>query len=66
MIGEYFKVLNDNSILPLISLIIFFMFFVSSIIWTFTRKKQYLIHMENLPLDNKTDNNFEIKNETSE
>ena len=61
--SEFLKDQNDVSIFPIISLIIFFLFFIGSVIWTFTRKKQYLIHMENLPLENNDINNSEIKNE---
>jgi cbb3-type cytochrome oxidase subunit 3 len=63
MISEFLKNQNDMSIFPIISLIIFFLFFIGSVIWTFTRKKQYLIHMENLPLENNDINNSEMKNE---
>jgi cbb3-type cytochrome oxidase subunit 3 len=63
MISEFLKNQNDVSIFPIISLIIFFLFFIGSVIWTFTRKKQYLIHMENLPLENNDINNSEMKNE---
>jgi cbb3-type cytochrome oxidase subunit 3 len=63
MMSEFLKNQNDVSIFPIISLIIFFLFFIGSVIWTFTRKKQYLIHMENLPLENNDINNSEMKNE---
>jgi len=63
MISEFLKNQNEVSIFPIISLIIFFLFFIGSVIWTFTRKKQYLIHMENLPLENNDINNSEMKNE---
>jgi cbb3-type cytochrome oxidase subunit 3 len=63
MMSEFLKDQNDVSIFPIISLIIFFLFFIGSVIWTFTRKKQYLIHMENLPLENNDINNSEMKNE---
>jgi len=63
MMSEFLKDQNDVSIFPIISLIIFFLFFIGSVIWTFTRKKQYLIHMENLPLENNDINNSVMKNE---
>ncbi|MEW6005505.1 MAG: CcoQ/FixQ family Cbb3-type cytochrome c oxidase assembly chaperone [Stygiobacter sp.] len=66
MIGEYFRQLNDSSIVPIISLITFFLSFVVLIFWTFTRKKHYLNYMGNIPLDNNNKNkNSEIKNETT-
>lgn len=63
MISEFLKNQNDVSIFPIISLLFFFLFFAGSVIWAFTRKKQYLIHMENLPLENNETNNSEMKNE---
>ncbi|MCX7876040.1 MAG: cbb3-type cytochrome c oxidase subunit 3 [Melioribacteraceae bacterium] len=56
MIGEYFRQLNNSSIVPLISLVVFFLSFVLLVFWTFTRKKNYLNHMKNLPLDNNIEN----------
>ncbi len=66
MIGEYFRELNNTSIVPVISLIVFFLSFVVLIFWTFTRNKHYLTYMGNIPLDNNNHNkNSEIKNETT-
>jgi len=39
-------------IYPLISLIIFFTFFVILFLWVFTAKKEYINKVSNLPLDN--------------
>jgi len=39
-------------IYPLISLIIFFTFFVVLFLWVFTAKKEYINKVSNLPLDN--------------
>lgn len=38
-------------IYPLISLIIFFSFFVALFWWVFTAKKEYLNEVSNIPLD---------------
>ena len=40
-------------IYPLISLIIFFAFFVILFWWVFTAKKEYIKTVSNLPLDNQ-------------
>ncbi|AUC22130.1 MULTISPECIES: CcoQ/FixQ family Cbb3-type cytochrome c oxidase assembly chaperone [Polaribacter] len=39
-------------IYPLISLIIFFTFFVALFLWVFTAKKEYINKVSNLPLEN--------------
>jgi cbb3-type cytochrome oxidase subunit 3 len=39
-------------IYPMISLIIFFTFFVALFWWVFTAKKEYIKTVSNLPLDN--------------
>lgn len=38
-------------IYPMISLLIFFTFFVALFLWVFTAKKEYLNTVSNLPLD---------------
>lgn len=66
MIGEYFRQLNSSSIIPIISLLAFFLSFIALIFWTFTRNKNYINYMGNIPLDNNNENkNSEIKNETT-
>ncbi|TCK68874.1 hypothetical protein DFQ05_0384 [Winogradskyella wandonensis] len=42
-------------IYPLISLLIFFIFFVTLFYWVFTAKKDYINTVSNLPLDNQND-----------
>jgi len=42
-------------IYPLISLLIFFIFFVTLFYWVFTAKKEYINKVSNLPLDNQND-----------
>ncbi|MGJ8761844.1 MULTISPECIES: cytochrome C oxidase subunit IV [Polaribacter] len=39
-------------IYPLISLIIFFTFFVALFLWVFTAKKEYINKVSNIPLEN--------------
>lgn len=42
-------------IYPLISLLIFFIFFVILFYWVITAKKEYINTVSNLPLDNEND-----------
>ncbi len=42
-------------IYPMISLLIFFGFFVVLFWWVFTAKKEYIKTVSNLPLDNQND-----------
>ena len=42
-------------IYPIISLIIFFTFFVVLFLWVFTAKKEYIKTVSNLPLENQND-----------
>ncbi len=45
----------DIEIYPIISLLIFFIFFVALFWWVITAKKDYIKKVSNLPLDNKND-----------
>lgn len=42
-------------IFPIISLLIFFTFFVILFWWVFTAKKDYINTVSNIPLDNQND-----------
>ena len=42
-------------IYPIISLLIFFLFFVCLFWWVFTAKKSYLTNMSNIPLETEKD-----------
>jgi cytochrome c oxidase cbb3-type subunit IV len=48
-------------IYPLISFLIFFLFFIGVTIWVFKTDKGFFAKMENLPLDNNNDFNTESK-----
>jgi hypothetical protein len=67
MISEFFKTINNGSIVPVISLVLFFAFFIVTTVWAIRLKKSYLNHMESLPLDSNSENknNFEMKNEVN-
>ena len=43
-------------IYPMISLLIFFIFFVVLFYWVITAKKDYITTVSNIPLDNQNDN----------
>ncbi len=45
----------DIEIYPIISLLIFFIFFVALFWWVITAKKDYIKKVSNLPFDNKND-----------
>lgn len=40
---------------PIISLLIFFIFFMVLFLWVFTAKKNYIDAVSNIPLDNSND-----------
>lgn len=64
MISNYLSSIEDVGIYPIITLILFFTVFVGVVIWIFTRDKEYITELENIPLDKKNStNNSEIKNE---
>lgn len=47
--------ISGIEIYPVISLIIFFTFFVALFWWVFTAKKDYIERMSAIPLDNQND-----------
>lgn len=58
MFKHYFESIDNIEIWPIISLIIFGLFFIGLIIWVFIVDKKYIKEMENLPLESsETTNN---------
>ncbi|MEW6701791.1 MAG: cytochrome C oxidase Cbb3 [Bacteroidota bacterium] len=57
MLSEHFSKIEGVGIFPVISLIVFFLFFVVTIVWVFRLDKKYLSRMENLPLESSLENN---------
>ncbi|WP_158838211.1 CcoQ/FixQ family Cbb3-type cytochrome c oxidase assembly chaperone [Polaribacter sp. L3A8] len=51
-VKNYMVTIAGVEIYPLISLIIFFTFFVVLFWWVFTAKKEYIKTVSNLPLEN--------------
>lgn len=48
--------ISGVDIYPIISLLIFFIFFVALFIWVVTAKKEYIKTVSNLPLENDNTN----------
>ncbi|PID56944.1 MAG: CcoQ/FixQ family Cbb3-type cytochrome c oxidase assembly chaperone [Ignavibacteriae bacterium] len=63
--SNYLSSIENVSIYPIITLIIFFTVFVGAVIWIYTRDKEYISELENIPLDNDNiKKNTENKNES--
>ncbi len=45
--------IDGVSIHPIISLLIFFLFFVALFLWVFTAKKEHINEVSNIPLDDQ-------------
>ncbi|MFT5886737.1 MAG: hypothetical protein ACI9IP_003206 [Arcticibacterium sp.] len=56
MLKNYMASIEGISIYPIISLSIFFAFFVLLGIFVFKADKDYITHMENIPLDDENNN----------
>ncbi len=55
-VKNYVDSIDGIEIYPIISLLIFFTFFVGLFYWVFTAKKAYIKKMSNIPLDNQHEN----------
>ena len=58
MYKELLQSIDGVSLYPVISLIVFVLFFVIILIWMFKVDKNYIKKMENLPLEKDEENNF--------
>ncbi len=54
-IKNHMESITGIEIYPMISLLIFFTFFVLLFWWVFTAKKDYIKRVSNIPLDNQND-----------
>ncbi len=52
---NYLESIAGIGIFPLISLSIFFTFFIVLIIWVFNVKKEHILEMKNIPLEPSND-----------
>ena len=57
-VKNYMESIDGIEIYPIISLLIFFVFFVVLFWWVFTAKKDYIDTVSNLPLDNQNQDNL--------
>lgn len=63
--SNYLSTIDNVSIYPIITLILFFAVFVGAVIWIYTRDKEYISELERIPLENddykqNTENENEI------
>ncbi|AUP80751.1 CcoQ/FixQ family Cbb3-type cytochrome c oxidase assembly chaperone [Flavivirga eckloniae] len=54
-VKNHMESISDVEIYPIISLLIFFIFFVALFWWVITAKKDYINTVSNIPLDNQND-----------
>jgi cytochrome c oxidase cbb3-type subunit IV len=57
---NYLSTIAGIEIFPLISLTIFFMFFVALFIYVFTTKKEHIAEVEIIPLNDSTKNDNDL------
>lgn len=62
MFKHYFEQVHNVAIWPIISLTIFFIFFLCLILWVISVDKSYISEMENLPIDETDENNASKEN----
>jgi hypothetical protein len=58
MFKHYFEQVEGIATMPLISLVIFFSFFLGLTVWVIRANKQYLGEVEALPLEDSTIQDF--------
>ena len=54
-IKGHMETIDGVEVYPMISLLIFFIFFVALFWWVFTAKKDYIKEVSNLPLETEKD-----------
>jgi Ca2+/Na+ antiporter len=55
---EILQSIQGVSVYPIISLVVFVLFFVIILVWMLKVDKNYIKKMENLPFENEEENNF--------
>lgn len=58
MYKEILQSIEGISIYPIISLVVFVLFFVIILVWMLKVDKNYIKKMENLPFEKEEENNF--------
>lgn len=66
MIKDYLQNINGVEIYPIVSLIVFVIFFAAIIIWLVKVDKKYISRMENLPFEKNEESNINRKGELNE
>lgn len=66
MIRDVLQSVEGISLYPIISLIIFILFFAVMILWMIKVDKKYINKMKNLPFDNEYKKDFNITGELNE
>lgn len=56
MYKEVLRSIEDIETMPLISLLVFMLFFIGMFFWVVTVDKKYVEHMKSLPFNDKKDN----------
>lgn len=59
-IKGHMESIEGIEIYPIISLLIFFIFFVILFLWVFTAKKKYIEQVSNIPLEKGEENNYSL------
>jgi len=57
MFKHYFEQIQNVEVGPLISLVIFFLFFLGLLIWTLKTDKRYFYRMSQLPIEGNNSSN---------
>jgi hypothetical protein len=65
--SNYLGSIENVSIYPVITIILFMLVFIGAVLWIVTRDKEYISEMESVPLDKENNflNNSENKNESN-
>ena len=64
--SNYLTSIENVAIYPIIALALFFTVFIGALVWIYTRYKDYISELENIPLENDNFNkNTENKNESN-
>ena len=64
--SNYLSSIENVGIYPVITLILFFVVFIGAVVWIYTRDKDYITKLENIPLENDNFNkNIENENESN-
>ena len=56
----YMESIEDVATYPMVSLLIFFVFFVILFLWVFTASKEHIKEMSEMPLEKNNQQNIEI------